>query len=57
MAVQNIAIIGASAAGVAAALALRKADFRGTITLYDRDPNLPYERPPLSKAWPIDPVF
>ncbi|WP_035758483.1 NAD(P)/FAD-dependent oxidoreductase [Granulicoccus phenolivorans] len=50
MAVQNIAIIGASAAGVAAALALRKADFRGTITLYDRDPNLPYERPPLSKA-------
>ncbi|MFE2336637.1 NAD(P)/FAD-dependent oxidoreductase [Streptomyces coelicoflavus] len=43
-------IVGASAAGVSAALQMRRMDFPGTITLVDTDPRLPYERPPLSKA-------
>ncbi len=43
-------IVGASAAGVSAALAMRTAGYEGAITLTDADPNLPYERPPLSKS-------
>ncbi len=46
----SIAIVGASAAGVAGAMALRRCGFGGSITLYDEDPALPYERPPLSKS-------
>lgn len=42
-------IVGASAAGVSAALAMRSHGHDGPITLVDRDPNPPYERPPLSK--------
>lgn len=42
-------IVGASAAGVSAATSLRANGFDGRITLVDRDPNIPYERPPLSK--------
>jgi 3-phenylpropionate/trans-cinnamate dioxygenase ferredoxin reductase subunit len=44
-----ILIIGASAAGVSAARTLRANGFAGDIVLIDADPNLPYERPPLSK--------
>ncbi|WP_284981523.1 FAD-dependent oxidoreductase [Arthrobacter sp. efr-133-TYG-118] len=47
---QHIAIIGASAAGVAAAGAMRRGGFDGTITLHDGGRHLPYERPPLSKS-------
>ncbi|MFD8089324.1 NAD(P)/FAD-dependent oxidoreductase [Streptomyces malaysiensis] len=43
-------IVGASAAGVSAAVQMRRMDYPGTITLVDADPHLPYERPPLSKA-------
>jgi 3-phenylpropionate/trans-cinnamate dioxygenase ferredoxin reductase subunit len=43
-------IVGASAAGVSAALAMRRAGFDAPVTVVDRDPNLPYERPPLSKS-------
>ncbi|MBB4684354.1 NAD(P)/FAD-dependent oxidoreductase [Amycolatopsis jiangsuensis] len=43
-------IVGASAAGVSAAVRMRRMDYPGTITLVDVDPRLPYERPPLSKA-------
>ncbi|HEY8980589.1 MAG TPA: FAD-dependent oxidoreductase [Streptomyces sp.] len=43
-------IIGGSAAGVAAALALRDHGFTGRVTLVDAGGELPYERPPLSKA-------
>ncbi|MFD4640785.1 NAD(P)/FAD-dependent oxidoreductase [Lentzea sp. NPDC058436] len=43
-------IIGASAAGISAAVAMRRLDYRGTVTVVDADPNPPYERPPLSKA-------
>lgn len=44
-------VIGASHAGVNFAFALRKEGWEGQIILYDGDPNLPYHRPPLSKAY------
>ncbi|MFY0599454.1 MAG: NAD(P)/FAD-dependent oxidoreductase [Cyclobacteriaceae bacterium] len=44
-------VIGASHAGVNFAFALRKEGWEGKIVLFDRDPNLPYHRPPLSKAY------
>jgi len=44
-------IIGASHAGVNCAFALRKEGWEGQIILLDSDPNLPYHRPPLSKAY------
>ncbi|QFS94724.1 Benzene 1,2-dioxygenase system ferredoxin--NAD(+) reductase subunit (plasmid) [Mycobacterium sp. THAF192] len=48
--VTSVAIVGASAAGVTAAFELRSIGFDGSVTLFDRDALLPYERPPLSKA-------
>ncbi|MBF6258377.1 FAD-dependent oxidoreductase [Nocardia farcinica] len=47
---RTIAIVGASAAGVAAACAIRKGGFAGEVSIFDSDAHLPYERPPLSKA-------
>jgi 3-phenylpropionate/trans-cinnamate dioxygenase ferredoxin reductase subunit len=44
-----ILIIGASAAGVSAARTLRALGYAEGLILIDGDPNLPYERPPLSK--------
>lgn len=44
-------IIGASHAGVNLAFSLRKEGWNGEIHLYDKDPVLPYHRPPLSKAF------
>lgn len=46
---QQIVIVGASAAGVSAAMALRDQGYAGRLTLVDAQPHLPYERPPLSK--------
>jgi 3-phenylpropionate/trans-cinnamate dioxygenase ferredoxin reductase subunit len=43
-------IVGGSAAGIAAALSLRDHGFPGRVTVIDADCELPYERPPLSKA-------
>ncbi len=48
--VSSVIIVGASAAGVAAARTLRDEGFGGSVTLVDADPNGAYERPPLSKA-------
>lgn len=45
------AVIGASHAGVNFAFALRKEGWEGDIILFDRDPEFPYHRPPLSKAY------
>ncbi|MGO4917908.1 NAD(P)/FAD-dependent oxidoreductase [Maribacter spongiicola] len=45
------AVIGASHAGVNFAFALRKEGWEGAIILFDRDPEFPYHRPPLSKAY------
>jgi 3-phenylpropionate/trans-cinnamate dioxygenase ferredoxin reductase subunit len=46
----DIAIVGGSAAGVAAAVAMRRRGFDGNVTIFDQDGYRPYERPPLSKA-------
>ncbi|MEV7389172.1 FAD-dependent oxidoreductase [Streptomyces sp. NPDC091215] len=43
-------IVGGSAAGIAAALALRDHGFAGQVSVVDAGGELPYERPPLSKA-------
>lgn len=45
----RIAVVGASAGGLAAAEALRRAGYQGAITLVGDEPHLPYDRPPLSK--------
>lgn len=47
---RSVAVVGASAAGVSAAVALRRSGFPGRITLIDGDSRTPYERPPLSKS-------
>ncbi|WP_449355272.1 NAD(P)/FAD-dependent oxidoreductase [Virgibacillus natechei] len=44
-------IIGAGIAGVHAAESLRKEGYQGRIVLMDRDRQMPYDRPPLSKEW------
>jgi len=44
-------VIGASHAGVNFAFSLRKEGWEGAIILFDKDPILPYHRPPLSKAY------
>ena len=46
---QKITIVGASLAGTSAAEALRGAGYDGSITLVDASPELPVDRPPLSK--------
>ncbi|WII71535.1 FAD-dependent oxidoreductase [Bdellovibrio sp. 22V] len=42
-------IIGAGAAGISAAVMLRRQGFQGTITVVSEDKALPYDRPNLSK--------
>ncbi|MFH9867832.1 NAD(P)/FAD-dependent oxidoreductase [Streptomyces lydicus] len=49
MTVRPIAVVGASAAGLAAAETLRRSGWRGPLTLIGEEPHLPYDRPPLSK--------
>jgi NADPH-dependent 2,4-dienoyl-CoA reductase/sulfur reductase-like enzyme len=46
---QHVLVVGASAAGLATAEALRRNGHRGRLTLLDPEPHLPYDRPPLSK--------
>ncbi|MBT2228407.1 NAD(P)/FAD-dependent oxidoreductase [Nonomuraea sp. NEAU-A123] len=46
---KRIVVVGASAAGLAAAETLRREGFTGPLTLIGDEPHLPYDRPPLSK--------
>ncbi|MFF0015584.1 NAD(P)/FAD-dependent oxidoreductase [Streptomyces sp. NPDC005374] len=46
---RRIAVVGASAAGLAAAETLRREGYDGSITLVGDEPEPPYDRPPLSK--------
>ena len=48
---QDIVIIGASHAGLSCAERLRAGGFDGQITILERDPGLPLQRPPLSKTY------
>lgn len=44
-------IVGASLAGATAAITLREQSAKGRVILIGAEPELPYERPPLSKAY------
>jgi 3-phenylpropionate/trans-cinnamate dioxygenase ferredoxin reductase component len=44
-------IVGAGLAGATAAATLREEGFDGRVVLVGAEPHLPYERPPLSKAY------
>jgi 3-phenylpropionate/trans-cinnamate dioxygenase ferredoxin reductase component len=52
----NFIIVGGGMAGASAAQTLREEGFDGEITLLSQEPNLPYERPPLSKDYLQDKV-
>lgn len=47
----EVLIVGAGHGGAQAAIALRQRKFSGSIGLLGDEPGLPYERPPLSKAY------
>ena len=47
----DVVIVGAGHGGAQAAIALRQNGFAGSILLIGREPEIPYERPPLSKEY------
>jgi NADPH-dependent 2,4-dienoyl-CoA reductase/sulfur reductase-like enzyme len=49
--VGRLVVVGASLAGLRAVEAARKAGFEGEIVLVGAEEHLPYDRPPLSKAY------
>ena len=51
MSLQKIVIVGAGQAGYQVAASLRQEGFEGAITLVGNEPGVPYQRPPLSKAY------
>ncbi len=48
---RSIVIVGASLAGASAAVTLRDEGYDGRLVLVGDEPELPYERPPLSKKY------
>lgn len=48
---RRLVVVGASLAGLRAIEAARSSGFDGSITLIGMEPHLPYDRPPLSKAY------
>lgn len=52
---KNIIVVGGGQAGARGAKALRDSGFNGRITLIGDEPEYPYERPPLSKAFLKEP--
>ena len=51
---QSVVIIGAGQGGLQAAVSLRQNGYQGAVTLVGGEPGLPYQRPPLSKAYLLD---
>jgi 3-phenylpropionate/trans-cinnamate dioxygenase ferredoxin reductase subunit len=49
-----IVVVGGGVGGAAAVAELRRSGFAGAITLVCGEPTVPYERPPLSKAYLVD---
>ncbi len=49
--VSSVLVVGGGLGGFHTALALRRAGFGGEITVLGAEPHLPYDRPPLSKAF------
>ncbi|WP_319773510.1 FAD-dependent oxidoreductase [Breoghania sp.] len=48
---ERIVIIGSGQGGVQAAISLRQEGYAGRLTVIGAEPGLPYQRPPLSKAY------
>jgi 3-phenylpropionate/trans-cinnamate dioxygenase ferredoxin reductase subunit len=51
MPLPSVVIVGAGHAGVQAAVSLREEGYEGDIVLWSAEKDLPYQRPPLSKAF------
>lgn len=51
MPIQSVVIVGAGQAGYQAAASLRQEGFEGEVTLIGEEAGVPYQRPPLSKAY------
>ena len=51
---ERVVIVGAGQGGAQAAASLRQDGFAGALTLIGDEPGLPYQRPPLSKAYMKD---
>lgn len=51
MSVERVVVVGCGQAGFEAAVNLRSRGFTGSITLIGDEPGVPYQRPPLSKAY------
>ena len=47
----SVVIVGAGHAGVQAAVSLREEKFDGDVVLLSAEKDVPYQRPPLSKAF------
>jgi 3-phenylpropionate/trans-cinnamate dioxygenase ferredoxin reductase component len=47
----DVLIVGSGHGGAQAAIALRQAGFSGSLAIVGEEPELPYERPPLSKEY------
>lgn len=47
----DVVIVGAGHGGAQCAIALRQGGFTGTVAMIGREPEPPYERPPLSKEY------
>lgn len=56
MSIETVVIVGAGHAAPDAISTLRRADWQGKIILIGDEPHLPYQRPPLSKAYFSDEV-
>ncbi|MEV7907716.1 FAD-dependent oxidoreductase, partial [Streptomyces anulatus] len=52
---ERVVIVGAGAAGVQLADSLRSGGHDGSIVLIGDEPALPYQRPPLSKEYLVEP--
>jgi 3-phenylpropionate/trans-cinnamate dioxygenase ferredoxin reductase subunit len=50
----GVVIVGAGQAGLACAARLRAGGYAGPVTLIGEEPDAPYQRPPLSKAYLLD---
>jgi len=47
----DVVIVGAGHGGAQCAIALRQNGFAGSVAIIGREPEPPYERPPLSKEY------
>lgn len=56
MSMEPIVVVGTGQGGYQVAASLRQEGFTGRITLVGDEPGLPYQRPPLSKAYLLEKI-